>query len=260
MSTSPAVASEPDGDLTITAADETGFMALMRAMLAHSGLTAGQVAMYAKLPRSTAYRFVSEKNTTLPKHAHQVRAFARGCRLRPEQVEQVMMLWANLREMSTALEIIAPKELVLDAELVDHRPNEQHRDEPVLQRLTGGMGSVAVHGDINIAYNTHHNITNHRYSHSGAQTDNATQDEGASQEGTNQRSGERRRRPFLRDLLDNYRWVLNAVALLSALSMILFAFIALLLVDGVEAYPATAMVLLFAGMTLTVLRLLRPRR
>ncbi|MEV0360640.1 hypothetical protein AB0H71_31750 [Nocardia sp. NPDC050697] len=45
------------------------------------------------MPRSTAYRFVSPRNHTLPKSREQVRAFLEACRLPAETVTNMLALW-----------------------------------------------------------------------------------------------------------------------------------------------------------------------
>ncbi|QVI19673.1 hypothetical protein KHQ06_25370 [Nocardia tengchongensis] len=74
------------------------FLALLRHILQQSGCPASKVALKAGLPRSTAYHFVSQKNTVLPKYERQVRMFATGCGLSPEQIDQVCRNWLALDE------------------------------------------------------------------------------------------------------------------------------------------------------------------
>ncbi|MFD0360090.1 hypothetical protein ACFQZZ_01335 [Nocardia sp. GCM10030253] len=80
------------GRLVLEANSANKFMAMLRHMLAWSGLTAGQVAVSSKLLRSTACRFVDPKNATLPKRRVQVEAFARACRLTPQLVTRVLSI------------------------------------------------------------------------------------------------------------------------------------------------------------------------
>jgi hypothetical protein len=100
------------------------FLALLRDIRIWSGRTAGKVAAYAgpELPRSTAYRFVSPANTSLPKDGKQVALFLRGCRLPADQIEQVVQLWEALAarepQASATTRLPATRE-VLDAELVE---------------------------------------------------------------------------------------------------------------------------------------------
>ncbi|MGV9408341.1 hypothetical protein ACWDOP_00385 [Nocardia sp. NPDC003693] len=78
--------------------DSAAFMKMMREMHAGSGRTAGQIAAFARMPRSTAYRFIQADNDTLPKSRGQVERFAEGCRLGPDQVEAVLRHWDLLTE------------------------------------------------------------------------------------------------------------------------------------------------------------------
>lgn len=91
-----AAARTPKGELDLAADSPSQFMAMLRRMREWSGRTAGQIALYGQLPRSTAYRFVSPKNCTLPISADQVEAFALGCRLDPDQVTRVLQIWSRL--------------------------------------------------------------------------------------------------------------------------------------------------------------------
>ncbi|MEV6562950.1 hypothetical protein AB0M22_45035 [Nocardia sp. NPDC051756] len=96
-------ASDPtaSADLELTAASVPEFLALMRKIKDRSGRTAGQLAKYGRLPRSTVYNFVAEKNAALPRKPEQVQRFCRGCRLTDAQTAQVMRLWENLNETNT---------------------------------------------------------------------------------------------------------------------------------------------------------------
>lgn len=71
-------------------------MAMMRRVHEVSGFTAGQISAFSGLPRSTAYRFIDPKNTTLPKNRGQVEAFLRACRMPPQQVVRMLNLWDEL--------------------------------------------------------------------------------------------------------------------------------------------------------------------
>ncbi|MBF6150290.1 hypothetical protein [Nocardia nova] len=72
------------------------FMAALRYVQQKSGRTAGQVAAFGNLPRSTAYRFVDPRNTTLPKYRHQLASFLHGCRLLPSAADVILQRWDNL--------------------------------------------------------------------------------------------------------------------------------------------------------------------
>lgn len=96
--TPSAAAPAPDTELEITAASAPEFLALLRKVQARSGRTAGQLAKYTGLPRSTVYNFVSEKNVALPRKPGQVQRFCHGCRLTDAQIDQVMQLWEKLDE------------------------------------------------------------------------------------------------------------------------------------------------------------------
>ncbi|MFF3226166.1 hypothetical protein ACFYV7_25455 [Nocardia suismassiliense] len=88
-------------DLELTAGSVPEFLALLRKIKTRSGRTAGQLAKYGRLPRSTVYNFVAEKNVALPRKPEQVQRFCRGCRLTEAQTAQVMRLWENLNENNT---------------------------------------------------------------------------------------------------------------------------------------------------------------
>ncbi|MGV9541027.1 hypothetical protein ACWDSF_06840 [Nocardia beijingensis] len=96
------------GDIELAADTVDEFLTMLRRILAWSGMTAGQVASSSKLPRSTAYHFVSPKNTTLPSNPEQVQRFARACRLNEIQVAQVMRIWRELAGVGQELTSLPP--------------------------------------------------------------------------------------------------------------------------------------------------------
>ncbi|MGW6123093.1 hypothetical protein ACWFRF_28910 [Nocardia sp. NPDC055165] len=69
------------------------YMAMLRRIHEVSGLTAGQIAVFSGLPRSTAYRFTDRNNTTLPKNRDQVAAFLRACRVPQHNVDRMLEMW-----------------------------------------------------------------------------------------------------------------------------------------------------------------------
>ncbi|WP_040713265.1 hypothetical protein [Nocardia takedensis] len=82
--------------------DAAAFMEMMRDIQQWSGLTGGQIAAYADLPRSTAYRFLNKDNVTLPKSREQVERFVTVCRLTGSQVVAVLAIWDRLAETADA--------------------------------------------------------------------------------------------------------------------------------------------------------------
>ncbi|MBF6138265.1 hypothetical protein IU501_35420 [Nocardia otitidiscaviarum] len=88
---------QPLQESALEANTATEFMAMLRQILHASKMSAGQVSTLAKLPRSTAYRFVDPKNTTLPSRPEQVERFVRACRLRDDQIARVMRIWHKLK-------------------------------------------------------------------------------------------------------------------------------------------------------------------
>lgn len=71
----------------------SAYMAMLRRIHELSGLTAGQIAAYSGLPRSTAYRFIDRKNNTLPKNRDQVEAFLNACRVPQRNIDRLLELW-----------------------------------------------------------------------------------------------------------------------------------------------------------------------
>lgn len=157
-------------ELVLAAATEEEFLALLRRMLDWSGRTAGSVATYAKLPRSTAYHFVSFKNQAIPTSADQVEAFARGCRLDDEQVAQVMRIWRKLSGIPEN-QLKLPR-LDTDDQRADFIIDGQHRNgewlryighrtpHPIADDVSETTAQIAgtpnigrVSGDVNIVYN-----------------------------------------------------------------------------------------------------------
>ncbi|MFC6010159.1 hypothetical protein [Nocardia lasii] len=71
----------------------SAYMAMLRRIHEVSGLTAGQIAAFSGLPRSTAYRFIDRKNNTLPKNRTQVEAFLKACRVSRGNITRMLVLW-----------------------------------------------------------------------------------------------------------------------------------------------------------------------
>ncbi|GAA1652601.1 hypothetical protein [Nocardia ninae] len=101
MATAPAGSTGRDR-LVLAAETPTEFIALLRRIQKASGLTPGQVAAYTGIPRSTAYHFISPKNTALPSNGAQVEAFLRGCRLSEDQIQAVLRIWTKLSGLPIA--------------------------------------------------------------------------------------------------------------------------------------------------------------
>ncbi|MFI1241436.1 hypothetical protein [Nocardia salmonicida] len=93
---SGAVTARPPDTEDPTEDSIAAYMAMMRRVHEVSGFTAGQISVFSKLPRSTAYRFIDPKNTTLPKNRDQVEAFLRACRMPSQQVVRMLNMWDEL--------------------------------------------------------------------------------------------------------------------------------------------------------------------
>lgn len=89
----------PPGADNATTDDEAAaaFMAMLRRIHETSGLTAGQVAAFSGLPRSTAYRFISKQNNSLPKNRNQVQAFLDACRVPERSATTILSMWDEIR-------------------------------------------------------------------------------------------------------------------------------------------------------------------
>ncbi|MET0136466.1 MAG: hypothetical protein ABW215_23005 [Kibdelosporangium sp.] len=99
----PGPAPIPLADKELRAASAEAFITLLRRVQLRSGRKPAEIAVHAGIPRSTAYRFVDDrKNTALPTKAEQVRAFLVACRLPAHQVQQIMVLWTELRQNGPA--------------------------------------------------------------------------------------------------------------------------------------------------------------
>ncbi|MGW5455897.1 hypothetical protein [Nocardia sp. NPDC003979] len=72
-------------------------MAMLRRIHETSGLTAGQVAAFSGLPRSTAYRFINKQNNSLPKNRNQVQAFLDACRVPERSAATILGMWDEIR-------------------------------------------------------------------------------------------------------------------------------------------------------------------
>ncbi|MFI6040478.1 hypothetical protein ACIA8C_02525 [Nocardia sp. NPDC051321] len=102
----------------------TAFMAMLRRIHQLSGLTAGQIAVSSGLPRSTAYRFIDPKNTTVPKSRDQVGAFLLACRLSREGVLHMLELWD---EVTGAVPPTDPADRILHGPLDDDTAGREGR-------------------------------------------------------------------------------------------------------------------------------------
>jgi hypothetical protein len=126
------------------------FMRLLREIQRQANLTAGQIAVYSggKLPRSTAYHFVSKTNNKLPKSREQVEAFCRACRLSEGQTQAVLHSWEALTPTP------APgSEPVVDAELVDPPADIDRTDGQLHLSLSKSAGSVNIAGNVSAINN-----------------------------------------------------------------------------------------------------------
>ncbi len=73
------------------------FAALLRYILNASGLTAGQVAVKAKIPRSQAYSLIKPGRTTLPAKQEQVVDFVTACGVTEMQRDVVLSIYQQLQ-------------------------------------------------------------------------------------------------------------------------------------------------------------------
>lgn len=85
-----------DSELQATTPAE--FTALLKTIQVRSKYNPTQIAQMAGLPRSQSYRLVTRQ--TLPSKPEQVEAFVTVCGLSAEQVQRVMRLWSELRELN----------------------------------------------------------------------------------------------------------------------------------------------------------------
>ncbi|MET8848465.1 hypothetical protein [Amycolatopsis sp. NPDC004625] len=224
----PGFSSEASFGLELNAETEAEFMQLMRDMLTASNRTAGKVAAYAKLPRSTAYHFVSPKNTRLPKDREQVKAFAQACRLNPIQVNRVLWLWDRLNaaaENSADLDVI-------DAELVD---SVNVPRALTLQDTT--PGGVVVHGNLTV----HHHQSTDEHAELGQDKDRTYPS-----------------RSLLLAVLDDKVRVRHLIVLLTLIAMLSMGLIVVLFPDrAMYALPAIAII---GGTSVMLLRFTYKKR
>ncbi|MFB7837819.1 protein kinase [Streptomyces sp. NPDC056056] len=82
--------------LIVEARDAEQFFNGLRHLRDASGRSAGQIAQFAGMPRSSAYRFVSECKKGLPRKPARLEQFCQGCKLTPEQTKQVIASWSRL--------------------------------------------------------------------------------------------------------------------------------------------------------------------
>jgi hypothetical protein len=109
---------KPTADIELQADSPTAFIALLRRLQQRSGVSPAKIAERAGrgLPRSQAYAFVEVGRTTLPTKVAQVRLFAQACGLTADQVDRVVGIWAQLREIrdnmrATTLELALGKHI-----------------------------------------------------------------------------------------------------------------------------------------------------
>ncbi|MFE3195865.1 tetratricopeptide repeat protein [Nocardia sp. NPDC059240] len=72
------------------------FLDVLQFLKQRSGRSAAHIATIAKIPRSTAYNFVSNGNTALPINRDHVERFVRACKVPKKDVEEVMRTWERL--------------------------------------------------------------------------------------------------------------------------------------------------------------------
>lgn len=71
-------------------------LALLRHAHLRSESNASQIAIKAKLPRSTVYNFVSTKYTRLPRKREQIIRFLQACKCDDAEIRDILQLWARL--------------------------------------------------------------------------------------------------------------------------------------------------------------------
>lgn len=250
----------PDKDeLVIAAKTEAEFTALLRDILRRSGRTAGQVARFANLPRSTAYHFVSERNTSLPKDPDRVRAFAWACKLTADEVDKLLDLWVKLHQRSTgAIELAAGRDVVYDAELV-HDTAADPIEHSVVNRLIGPHypgepGRVTFHGDVNIVSHYNHHVPDQgRETTGGSSHHQNEQDTGGSPPSDDPSALLR-----LAEKLHDRTWTLNAALLLT----VVFALTAglIMVLANNDAAASVATVTLVTAASVTFIMAIRRRR
>ena len=135
----PRAVPVPDGELAASTPAE--FISLLRRVQVRSGLTPAEVAGRGGIPRSTAYRFVNEKNTSLPAKMEQVRAFLGACGLSEPQVEKVVVVWCELQGApvtgSAAVEPAEPVEPAVETHQGTDTDSALHIRDVVVPLLTG---------------------------------------------------------------------------------------------------------------------------
>jgi hypothetical protein len=80
-----------------------------------AGLSCGQIAVKAQMPRSQAYNLVSKTRTTLPSRREQVAAFVKACNLAPVQMDIVLDTWRKLYDKQVEQRSQAHQERVMAA-------------------------------------------------------------------------------------------------------------------------------------------------
>lgn len=93
----------------LTASTPGQFGQLLNRIMTAKELTASQVAIKARIPRSQAYNMASRTRAKLPSRPEQVRAFVEACDLAPLQVGLVMDLWAKLDKQARDQAAKAPR-------------------------------------------------------------------------------------------------------------------------------------------------------
>ncbi|MFJ8961481.1 multiprotein-bridging factor 1 family protein [Lentzea sp. NPDC102401] len=85
-------------DSELQATNPAEFMSLLRTIQVRSRNNPARIAKIAGISRSQSYRFVTRP--TLPTKPEDVEAFVTACGLQQEQVQRVMALWSELRELN----------------------------------------------------------------------------------------------------------------------------------------------------------------
>jgi hypothetical protein len=99
----------------LTASTPGQFCQLLSRIMTAKEVTASQVAIKARIPRSQAYNMASRSRAKLPSRPEQVRAFVEACDLAPLQVGLVMDLWAKLDQQAREQATVASSPVGKDA-------------------------------------------------------------------------------------------------------------------------------------------------
>ncbi len=104
-------------EVPIEASTAEEYLALLRGVFKVAGRTAGTIAKYTGMPRSTVYSYTSPKKPALPKYRDQLESFLIACKLTETQVQAMLTLWVTLKDEPHVVE-----QVVHAAELVEDEP------------------------------------------------------------------------------------------------------------------------------------------